>query len=70
MDFMTTAILLAIAVSLFAFCAWRSSFRADPNRGVRLIPWTFLCLTSAVISLVILAHFVSFFGITTGGRFN
>ncbi|WP_019959914.1 hypothetical protein [Woodsholea maritima] len=70
MDFTTTLIVLTICVALFGLSAWRSSHRADPNRGVRLIPWTFLALIFAVFSLVVLAHFVSFFGITTGGRFS
>ena len=68
MSFTLTSILLGLGVFIFGVSAWRSSLRADPMRGVRLIPWRFITLLSAVYVLVILAHFVSFFGIQTGGR--
>lgn len=65
-----TLILMAAALGLFAFSAWRSGRPSDPLRGPRLIPWTTICIGLAVFMLLLLAHLLSFFGIETGQRVN
>ena len=65
-----TITLMIAGLGVFALAAWRGGRRADPARGVRLIPWTPIAVLAAVFTLTVFAHFLSFFGIETGQRFR
>ena len=62
----TTAILTA-ALGLFAFATWRARQPAEPLK-VRLVNYTFVQLFAILLVLLMVAHILSFFGITTGTR--
>jgi len=52
-----TLILLAAAVAATAFCGWRGSKPPHPLK-VRMAPWRFLMLVSAVLVVLLLTHLV------------
>lgn len=65
LDFITTAIIFAAALALFAVSSWRASKPAEFGK-VRMIPWTSLILVFAVITILMLVHLVNLAGFETG----
>ncbi|MEO1040085.1 MAG: hypothetical protein AAFX09_11105 [Pseudomonadota bacterium] len=70
MSFELTIILMIAGLAVFGLAAWRGGRRADPLKGVRLIPWTPIAVLAAVFTLTVLAHLLSFYGIETGQRYR
>jgi len=63
---LTVALLLA-SLGLFAFANWRARQPAEPLK-VRMVNYTFVQLFAILLVLLMAAHILSFFGITTGTR--
>lgn len=62
MDLITTLILLGAAVTVMVFCGWRGARAPDPLKGPRMIPWRFLMIGAAAISMLLLIHLATLGG--------
>lgn len=67
MTLVTTIVVLALSVGLYAFGSWRAARPADPLNP-RLIPWRPVILTAGVVAILMLVHLVNLLGVTTGQR--
>jgi len=69
MGYLPTLAALAASAAAAAFCIWRG--QRPPQWGrVRYIPWMFIGLGFAALSLMLIAHIVNLAGFETGrGRF-
>ncbi len=62
---LTIALGLA-GLALTAFAAWRHGLPPNPTKGPRMIPWIFILLLGATLTLVMAVHLVNLFGFKTG----
>jgi hypothetical protein len=67
MTLVTTLVVLALSVGLYAYGSWRAARPADPLNP-RLIPWRPVILTAGVVAILMLVHLVNLLGVTTGQR--
>ena len=63
-----TLIMLATAVAVGLFCAWRGARPPDLIRGPRLIPYRFIMVLAAAFVLIALVHLMNLAGFETGRR--
>ena len=56
MSLTLTLILLAASVPLTAFAGWRGAQPPDIARGPRMVPWRFVMLMGAALSVMLLIH--------------
>jgi hypothetical protein len=66
-DLPTTLALGGLFFALSIFCGWRGAGRADPARGVRMVPWRFLMLLSGAGLFLMLIHLSALLGVNTYG---
>jgi hypothetical protein len=63
MSLQLTLILLFASVSFGAICAWRGAKPLDLNRRTpRMVPWRFLMLLCAALTMLLLIHLGGLFG--------
>lgn len=55
-----TLILLVAAVASVVFCGWRGALPPHPLK-VRMMPWRFLMLLSAAMTVLLLIHLAKVF---------
>ena len=55
-----TLILLAVAIASTVFCGWRGAKPPHPLK-VRMMPWRFLMLLSAAMTMLLLIHLAKLF---------
>lgn len=65
MGFAATAIATVLSLAVTAFCMWRGQRPATLGK-VRYIPWMFIGLGFAALTLMFLTHMVNLAGIETG----
>lgn len=63
-----TLIMLAVAVAVGLFCAWRGAQPPDLIRGPRMIPYRFIMVLAAAVVLVTVVHLMNLAGFETGQR--
>lgn len=63
MSLTTTLVLLAAFLALGVFAGWRGARPSQPHRGVRMIPWRLIMVTSAVAAFVLLVHVAALLGL-------
>lgn len=57
---------LAFAIVLTVFCGWRGARLWDPRKGPRLMPWRFLMVMGAALTLLMVVHLLNLVGLPTG----
>jgi hypothetical protein len=57
-----TLVLLAAALALTVFAAWRGALPPNPLKGPRMIPWRFLMILAAALTMLLLIHLTGLFG--------
>jgi len=62
MDLTVTLILLAVAAAVTALSGWRGARAPDPLRGPRMIPWRFLMILAAAMTMLLLIHLATLLG--------
>lgn len=63
MDLSLTLALTAAAVALTIFCGWRGAKPLDIGlTKPRMVPWRFLMLVFAALTMLLLIHVASLFG--------
>ena len=60
-----TLILLAACAVVAAFAGWRGARVWDPRRGPRMMPWRFIMITFAAVSVLLLIHVATLLGAPT-----
>lgn len=63
MSLTTTLALLAGFVALAVFAGWRGARPSQPHRGVRMMPWRLIMVTSAVAAFFLLVHVAALLGL-------
>ena len=63
MSLTLTLILLAAAVTLTGFAGWRGARPPNILKGPRMIPWRFLMLGGAALTILLLVHLTALFGV-------
>ena len=64
MSLTVTLALLAAALALTVFAGWRGSLPSQPHRGVRMIPWRFVMVMSAVVLVLpLIIHAAALLGV-------
>ncbi|MBX9803392.1 MAG: hypothetical protein K2Y04_11585 [Caulobacteraceae bacterium] len=63
MSLTLTLALLVAALALAVFAGWRGSRPWDLTRGVRMIPWRFIMLLSAVAIFILVIHLGTLMGV-------
>jgi hypothetical protein len=58
-----TLALIAASVALGVFAGWRGSRPWDLRRGVRMIPWRFIMLLTAVAVFILMIHLGTLLGV-------
>ena len=58
-----TLVGIAVCIGLFFLARWRAGQPVRPERGPRMIPWTFLAIMAAAFCVALLAHLVQLFGV-------
>jgi hypothetical protein len=67
MNLVVTAIILFASVGSTVVCGWLGARpRGDLTRP-RLVPWQFLMLLAAAVSMMMLVHALNLIGVKTGG---
>ena len=66
MDLPLTLALCAGLAALTVGAGWMGARPPNPLKGPRLIPWRMIMLISAAVLMVMLAHLLNLFGVTTG----
>lgn len=56
MSLTLTLILLAVAAPLTVFAGWRGAQAPNVIKGPRMVPWRFVMLMSAALSVLLLVH--------------
>jgi hypothetical protein len=62
MDLTATLALLAGALALTVLAGWRGARPPDLHRGPRMMPWRFLMLLGAALSMLLLIHLAALAG--------
>lgn len=68
MDLPLTLGLAASFLALGLFAAWRGARPPNPLKGPRMIPWRFLMLLSASLTMLMTVHLLNLAGVVTGRR--
>lgn len=68
MDLWTTVIIMAAAIVVGLFCAWRGAQPPNVLRGPRMIPYRFLMVLAAALAMLMLVHLANLAGFETGRR--
>lgn len=70
MDFelVPTLILLAVTSVLAIFCGYMGQRPIDLKKGPRMVPWRFLMLLLALVTLLLVVHVLNLLGFATGQR--
>ncbi|MBF0664819.1 MAG: hypothetical protein IR159_04635 [Brevundimonas sp.] len=63
MSMTVTLALLAAVIALAVFAGWRGARPSQPHRGVRMIPWRLIMVTSAFAAFVLLVHLAALLGL-------
>jgi hypothetical protein len=66
MDFPLTLAISAGLLALTVGAGWLGARPPNPHKGPRLVPWRLIMLLSAAVLMVVLAHLLNLFGVTTG----
>tara|TARA_R110000822_G_scaffold72559_1_gene174257 strand:- start:195 stop:416 length:222 start_codon:yes stop_codon:yes gene_type:complete len=59
----TTLIIFGACAGVFVLARWRSGQPVRPERGPRLIPWTFIAIFAAAIGVIMIAHLAELAGL-------
>lgn len=62
---MTLTITLTLAVAVLAlavFAGWRGAQPSNPAKGVRMVPWRLIMVTSGAILMLLLIHVATLLG--------
>ncbi|WP_292051680.1 MULTISPECIES: hypothetical protein [unclassified Brevundimonas] len=63
MSLSTTLILLVFSIVFGGICAWRGAQPLDLKRSTpRMMPWRFLMLLCAALTMLLLIHLAGLFG--------
>lgn len=62
MSLTITLILLAISTLSGLLCGWRGARPTDIHKGPRMMPWRFLMLLSAALTMLLLIHLIALLG--------
>lgn len=65
-DLVPTVILLCVTSALTVFCGYMGQRPMNPKRGPRMVPWRFLMLLLAVMTMMLIVHVLNLLGFTTG----
>jgi len=66
MDLSLTLMVSAGLLALTVGAGWLGARPPNPHRGPRLVPWRMIMLMAAAVLMVVLAHLLNLFGMTTG----
>ena len=63
MDLELTLVLFVAAVAIAVASGWRGARPPNPHKGPRLLPYRFIMLLAAAVSLFLLIHLASLAGL-------
>lgn len=63
MTLTTTLIASAAVLALAVFAGWRGARPSNPARGVRMIPWRLIMVTSGAVLMLMLIHVATLLGL-------
>ncbi len=63
-----TLALLAAVIALAVFAGWRGSRPSQPHLGVRMVPWRFVMILAAAVTLLLVVHLAALLGVPQVAR--
>ncbi|MFN3932562.1 MAG: hypothetical protein ACK4JY_12510 [Brevundimonas sp.] len=58
-----TLALLAAVIALVVFAGWRGARPSQPHLGVRMVPWRFVMVLAAALTLPLFVHVAALLGV-------
>jgi hypothetical protein len=65
LDFTTTAIIAGLSAAVAAFCGFMGARPLKLDDDVRLVPWRFIMLLAATVTIIMVVHLLTLSGLKT-----